>query len=112
KSKYPLFFVHPDTVVRRGCHLAPDDTGISGFGLRAVTHHYKWRASLLSVLEARARNNQANGQTMRVVADWLAANGNRLPVEGAFEVSREALLWRGLLRRPARDDIAIGVLLD
>jgi glycosyltransferase involved in cell wall biosynthesis len=111
KSKYPLFFVHEGTAIRRGNHLSPDG-GVSGFGLRAVTHHYKWRARLLSSAQSRANNHQAgNRHEMAVAAQWLAKHEGRLPVEGCFAVTRAELFRRGLLRRPTRSDIRMGTLL-
>jgi glycosyltransferase involved in cell wall biosynthesis len=106
KSKYPLFFVNWGTRVVD--YLPPDKIGVNGFGLRAVSHHYKWRAALLSVIEDRTRNKTDQEQ---VVAGWLATHNNRLPMEGAFVCNRDELLRRGLLRRPTRKDIAMGVLL-
>jgi len=111
KTKHSLFLVRADTVVRRGHHLAPDETGISGFGLQAVVHHFKWRASLLRSLSERGRNDRANGGEMRVVAEWLARHDNVLPIDDAFPCSRDLLVSRGLLRRPTRSDVALGLLL-
>jgi glycosyltransferase involved in cell wall biosynthesis len=111
KTKHPLLLAHAGAVIRRGHHWAPDSNGVSGFGLQAVVHHYKWRSSLLGQLAERCTNPEANFSEMLRVASWLAAHDGHLPMAGAFPCSRRALLERGLLRRPRRSDIATAHLM-
>jgi len=96
--KYPLFFNTETVVVNPGYHVRPDGQRTRLSGLRGVTHHFKWRTSVLQRLRERADSGHAFRHESAGYLAYLAAHDYRLPLAGAFRYSRHELIRRGLLR--------------
>ena len=101
-EKAPLFLVHDGTELALGHHLPPDGLARSPLPLRAVVHHFKWRAGLVESQRRRCREPLTNAHEVLALSGALEETGGLLPIEGAFECSRHALFERGLLRCPDR----------
>ena len=97
-TKYPLFFNTDTVIVNPGYHVRPDGQRTRLSGLRGVTHHFKWRTSVLQRLRERADSGHAFRHESAGYLAYLSAHDHRLPVTGAFRYSRHELIRRGLLR--------------
>ena len=112
KSKFPLFFVGENTVVRSGHHHPPSEQPTNHQPVQGVVHHFKWRAPLLETLAVRSDNDDANGPEMRAYLTWLNRNEFKLPLNGAFLSDRETLKSTGLLRTPDRRQLRQRVFIN
>jgi hypothetical protein len=96
--KFPLFYCTDQTSLGDGGnHNCPN--GNIASSLQGVTHHFKFRSSVLQRLDNRIHSSHPWRHESVYLRDYLASNGNRLPTEGAFTCSRNELFRRGLLRR-------------
>jgi len=105
RTKFPLFLVGEATNVKPGHHTPPNDVSPFHVDCRAVVHHFKWRAASRTHLDRRT-NAGGNTEERAAYRDWLERHDSRLPTEGAFRATRQALFDRGLLRRPDRRALA------
>jgi hypothetical protein len=99
-NKYPLFYCARGlTLGDGGNHNPPagDDAVLST--LRAVTHHFKFRRTALQRLDNRIQSGHTWRHESAQFRQYLDVNDVRLPRDGAFPYSRQALFQRGLLRR-------------
>jgi hypothetical protein len=99
--KYPVFFVQETSRLHGGNHLPPNPGDPPHPPVRGVSHHYKWRQSLLDRLRSPAGRFWfcAQHEYPRYQA-YLAAHGHTLPLQDTFACSRQELFRRGLLRNP------------
>jgi hypothetical protein len=99
-SKCPLFFCEKGTQLEdEGNHTPPRGSGTRTSAMRGVTHHFKFRRTVSRRLDSRIHSEYQWRHESVVFRDYLSRHSNRLPVDGAFEYSREELFRRGLLRR-------------
>jgi hypothetical protein len=57
-SKFPLFFCDATTSIHDGGnHASPNSLNTKLSSLRGVTHHFKWRGTLLERLQKRANSS-------------------------------------------------------
>lgn len=98
--KFPLFYCERGTeLAEEGNHYPPLGLEPKPCGIVGVTHHFKFRSSLLLRLEKRINSeHQWRGDSVWL-HEYLASHSNCLPLEGAFLYSREELSRRRLLRR-------------
>jgi hypothetical protein len=97
--KYPLFRNGPGTVVDAGNHGPPNRRTRLLAAPRGVTHHFKWRRSVLERLNSRANSAHKFRHESVGFLEYLEANGRRLPTANTFRYSRRELVRRGLLLR-------------
>lgn len=107
-DKYPVFRLSRRTSLRSGGNHYPQN----GLGSRlapmlGVTHHFKWRPAAQERMEKRAGSAHAYRGESQQYLKYLGDSGWRLPTDGAFLYSREALFERGLLTRPSWLDFAL-----
>lgn len=98
--KFPLFYCTQTTRLQEGGnHHSPnwDNTILSP--LLGVTHHFKFRQSVLHRLDARIHSPHPWRHESVLFEKYLDTNSQRLPTEGAFVYSRNELFRRGYLRR-------------
>jgi hypothetical protein len=99
-SKFPLFRCTPTSVIGFGNHfpqkrLNSQDNEISG-----VTHHFKWRRSVISRINDRIEEGWPWSAVEAIpYLRYLEANNFKLPATGSFQYSRCELFERKLLRR-------------
>ncbi len=110
KSKFPLIKVSAKTKRKRGNHLPPNDFPAERTPMRAVIHHFKWRAPLLGNLKRVRGPESAESEQVQYRA-WLEGNDNRLPTTWARTFSRADLFEIGLLARADRRTMAVYSLL-
>jgi Glycosyl transferase family 2 len=99
-SKYPLFWCGDFTAISEGGNHYPPNgerTVLCRF-LQGVTHHFKWRRTVLKRLALRARSSHTFRHESVGFQAYLEEHGRRLPLEGAFPYARAELLRRGLVR--------------
>jgi hypothetical protein len=97
-TKYPLFYCTDRTALEDGGnHNCP--SGNSDSSLQGVTHHFKFRRSVLQRLDSRIYSSHPWRHESVQFQQYLTSNSNRLPTEGAFTWSRNELFRRGLLRK-------------
>jgi hypothetical protein len=106
EAKYPLFRNSPRTRVDGGNHSLPNRDGVVLTVFRGVTHHFKWRRSVLQRLASRANSAHSYRHESVGFLAYLAAHGNRFPTEGTFRYSRDELFRRRLLARAGPSDYA------
>ena len=98
--KFPLFYCTEATHLQEGGnHHSPnwDHTVLSP--LLGVTHHFKFRRSVLPRLDARIHSPHPWRHESVLFEKYLEAHSQRLPTEGAFVYSRNELFRRGHLRK-------------
>jgi len=98
--KYPLFYCNAATRLQEGGnHHSPnwDDTVLSS--LLGVTHHFKFRRSVLRRLDARIHSPHPWRHESVLFEKYLEEHSNRLPTEGSFVYSRSELFRRKYLRK-------------
>jgi Glycosyl transferase family 2 len=98
--KFPLFYCTENTRLQEGGNHHPpnwDRTVLSP--LLGVTHHFKFRRSVLRRLDARINSQHPWRHESVRFEQYLDAHSQRLPTEGAFIYSRDELFRRGLLRK-------------
>ena len=97
-DKFPLFFCDAGTMLLDGGnHSCP--LGTSASALRGVTHHFKFRASVIQRINSRIESLHPWRHKSVQQKEYLALHQNRLPLDGAFVSSRQELFRRGLLRK-------------
>jgi hypothetical protein len=97
-DKYPLIYCSDKTALRDGGnHSCP--IGNKASSLRGVTHHFKFRNSVLQRLNARIQSSHPWRHESVGFQYYLDSSGRRLPTEGSFFYSRNELFQRGLLRK-------------
>jgi hypothetical protein len=97
-TKWPLFYCTDRTQLQEGGnHSCP--VGNAGTSMQGVTHHFKFRRSIPLRLVKRSQSSHPWRHESSQFRDYLETHGNRLPTDGAFVYSREALFRRGLLRK-------------
>jgi hypothetical protein len=97
-DKYPLFLCGPGAMLLEGGnHFCPQGTSASS--LRGVTHHFKFRASVIRRINSRIESLHPWRHESVQQKEYLALHQNRLPLDGAFRCSRRELFRRGLLRK-------------
>ena len=64
-----------------------------------VTHHFKFRRTVSQRLDKRINSEYLWRHESVQFREYLANHSGRLPLEGAFPYSREALFRKGLLRK-------------
>ena len=100
-DKYPLFYCGQSTRLGEGGnHSVPAGCRGAPSVLQGVTHHFKWRASVIQRLVDRAFGPHSWRYVSHDFLAYLERMGGRLPTAGAFAYSRAELFRRGLLRRP------------
>jgi hypothetical protein len=100
RRKYPLVQVLPETRIFDGNHEPPNTTP----DFRAyvgVSHHFKWKASLLDRLNLTIDLNLPWSAGSAVAIARIKQMGNVLPTEDAFLYSRDQMFKRGLLVKPS-----------
>jgi glycosyltransferase involved in cell wall biosynthesis len=112
--KFPLFFCSNTTRVKEeGNHHPP--LGCEPRVTRAlgITHHFKFRRPLSERLERRIYSEHQWRNESVQLHEYLASHSNRLPIEGSFLYSREALFQRQLLKKspfckePEQQDVSM-----
>jgi hypothetical protein len=111
-SKYPLFYCNEKTRVDGGNHRMPHGVLTSASGARGVTHHFKWRKSLLKRLEARITSSHTWRQESIAYKAYLENRGYRVQTEEMFPYSRQAMFEKRLLIRPTLIRILKGIIKD
>ena len=98
-KKYPLFYNSDRSALRDGGnHSSPSDRPTSI--LLGVTHHFKFRRSVLQRLNTRIQSCHPWRHESLQFQEFIEDHSRRLPREGTFEYSRRELFRRGLLLRP------------
>jgi hypothetical protein len=98
-QKYPLFFCYEDVFLNAGNHLMPRKGKTKLSEARGVSHHFKWRQSVVKRLQMRMNSNHNYREESIGYFQYLQENNFRVPLEGAFPYSRAELFQRGLLKR-------------
>jgi hypothetical protein len=100
RLKFPLFQCTPETNIQIGNHFAPSGAILSE-EFRGVTHHFKWRRTVIERLSYMVEIGWPWAETESApYLRYLEAHNYCLPLEGAFMYSRDELCRRGLLKRP------------
>ncbi len=111
-SKYPLFYCNEKTQVDGGNHGMPHGLFTSASGARGVTHHFKWRKSLLKRLQSRINSSHMWRQESSAYKACLEERGYSVPTKEMFPYSRQAMFERGLLIRPTLTRVLKGFIKD
>jgi len=99
-SKYPLFYCDDHSLLTDGGnHRSPNGNDTVLSSLRGVTHHFKFRSSVSQRLDKRIHSLHPWRHESAQFQRYLESHAHRLPTEGSFEYSRDALFRRGLLRK-------------
>ena len=107
-DKYPIFWLSRKTSLRSGGnHYPPNGLGSRLAPMLGVTHHFKWRPAVQDRMVKRADSTHAYRGESQQYLKYLDQSAWRLPTDGAFSYSREALFERGLLKRPTALDFAL-----
>ena len=104
--KFPLFKCSAASTIFYGNHAPPNELSSSvGDQISGVTHHFKWRRSVLSRIIARIDERWPFAATEAVpYLRYLETNDLKLPATGSFRYSRLGLFERNLLRRVPNPD--------
>jgi glycosyltransferase involved in cell wall biosynthesis len=98
--KFPLFFCRSGTeLAQEGNHFPPLGSEPCGTALLGVTHHFKFRRTVSQRLDKRINSAHLWRHESVQFREYLHSHSNRLPLEGAFEYSREELFRRRLLKQ-------------
>jgi hypothetical protein len=98
-SKYPLFYCSNSTFIDPGAHGRPNGPSTALSPLRGVTHHFKWKQSVLKRLSSRINSSHTWRHESQAFHAYLERNGYRLPTIDSFPYSRRELVRKGLLKR-------------
>jgi Glycosyl transferase family 2 len=110
-NKYPLFYCGSHTELSDGGNHFCQAGNIASPWLRGVTHHFKFRRSVIRRIEDRIRSGHSwHHESVRFL-QYLEGHSNRLPLEAAFPYSRDELFRRGLLRKLAPASVLRQLLL-
>jgi hypothetical protein len=104
--KFPLFYCTETTRLQEaGNHHSPNwDNTVAAF--RGVTHHFKFRRSVLHRLDDRIHSPHPWRHESVLFEKYLDTHSHQLPTEGAFVYSRYELFRRGHLRKFASYELA------
>lgn len=98
--KFPLFFCTDGTRMREeGNHHPPLGPEPRGSRIRGVTHHFKFRRTVSQRLEKMIRSEHPWRHESVQLREYLDCHAQRLPLDDAFEYSREELFRRRLLQQ-------------
>jgi len=98
--KCPLFFCNKNTqLLEEGNHSPPVGAKARTSAMLGVTHHFKFRQSLLQRLDEWINSDHAFRHESVRLDEYLEKHSKRLPLEGTFAYSREELFRRGLLKK-------------
>jgi hypothetical protein len=98
--KFPLFFCATGTEMEEeGNHNPPRGFERRTTAMLGVTHHFKFRRTVSQRLDKRINSEYLWRHESVQFREYLANHSGRLPLEGAFPYSREALFRKGLLRK-------------
>ena len=98
-NKFPLFYCTSGTTLSDGGnHRPPLGARRTGRSFLGVTHHFKFRSTVLRRLNKRIDSSHSHRHESVQYLDYLERHGYRLPLDESFEYSREELFRRGLLR--------------
>ena len=99
-DKFPLFYCTRNTrLFDGGNHTPPQGERPAISTLRGVTHHFKFRGSLMRRLERRIHSSHSWRHESVEFLNYLDRHDHRLPLQNSFDYSRSELFRRGLLRR-------------
>ena len=98
-SKYPLFRCSDSTFPDPGAHGRPNGPSTVLSPLRGVTHHFKWKQSVMKRLTSRINSSHTWRHESEGYQAYLERNGYRLPTSDSFPYSRQELVRKGLLKR-------------
>lgn len=99
-DKFPLFYcVAGLTLAEGGNHHPPEGVPPDLSVIRGVTHHFKFRRSVLQRLDNRIQSSHLWRHESAQFRTYLDAHDGRLPTDDCFRYSRRELLERRLLRR-------------
>lgn len=103
-AKYPLFLKSAETTIEGGNHHPPNGPATILSGVLGVTHHFKWRRTVMQRLTSRANSAHTWRHESAGFLAYLDAHGLRLPGTDTFMYSRRELFRRKLLRRASVSD--------
>jgi hypothetical protein len=99
-SKFPLFYCTERTSLKEGGnHGMPNGSDTVVSSLVGVTHHFKFRRSVMQRLDARIRSTHPWRQESVQYQQYLEAHSNRLPTTDSFAYSRRVLFRKGYLQK-------------
>jgi hypothetical protein len=99
-SKCPLFYCTNGTALSDGGnHSPPLGAPPATCSILGVTHHFKFRNSILQRLDRRIHSSHPWRHESAQFHNYLESHDYRLPLDGSFIYSRAELFRRGLLRR-------------
>jgi hypothetical protein len=99
-DKHPLFYCSNGTVLSDGGnHGPPLGAPPVTRSVLGVTHHFKFRSSILQRLDKRIHSSHPWRHESEQFLNYLENHDYRLPLDGSFIYSRAELFRRGLLRR-------------
>jgi Glycosyl transferase family 2 len=97
-DKYPLFYCTDRARLSDGGnHNSPTDRPTTA--MQGATHHFKFRRHVSQRLHRRIDSAHPWRHESAQFQQYLAAHGNKLPVEDSFAYSRHELFRRRLLRK-------------
>lgn len=99
RNKYPLFYCNESTNVDGGNHYPPNSMSTLFSDIQGVTHHFKWRKTVLSRINKRANSSHPYRHKSAGILEYLTNHNFRLPTKHSFHYSRRQLFRRGLLRK-------------
>lgn len=112
-TKHPvLYWDHGTVLSDGGNHGLPYGSRGRPAPFLGATHHFKWRRSVRERIEVRAAGNHPWRHESAGFASYLAGHDWRLPVEGSFPYSPEAMREHGLVGVPDRRRHALRWLLS
>jgi len=99
-DKHPLFYCTNGTALSDGGnHGLPLGARPATRYIFGVTHHFKFRSSILQRLDKRIHSSHPWRHESAHFRNYLESHDYRLPLDGSFIYSRAELFRRGLLRR-------------
>jgi glycosyltransferase involved in cell wall biosynthesis len=110
KLVFPLALVTPAFRFVQGRHFPLNPQAGLLAPIRAVVHHFKWRATFPQALML-PRRAEPNEQEQRAYRAWLQRHHGKLPTEGALPCSTAELRSKGLLARPDARQRRLAALL-
>lgn len=97
--KFPLFFCTKNTrLFEEGNHSPPEGAEVRTSAMLGVTHHFKFRQTLIKRLDDWINSEHAFRHESVRLQEYVDKHSMRLPLEGTFVYSREELFRRGLLK--------------
>jgi hypothetical protein len=97
--KFPLLRCEPHSLIAIGNHKPANGPGSASDAIRGVSHHFKWRRSVMRKISDRIAEEWSWASTESVqYLRYLESHDFKLPTTDAFPYSREELFRRQLLR--------------